>query len=154
LDGTPGVIATYPLKRERDLRIPFPTAFWLTNPILAAAVARLESGGGVAAARIAVNADDATMAALREAHERYKRRRWALLTPEDRDIVFANGWDANLRDVGVAGLRDPTKVKCLHAHYAHFLGDPEAPRNPIGAWVHEQLPPNVRVHASVQHAET
>lgn len=43
-----------------------------------------------------------------------------------------------LQDVGIAGIRDFTSVKCLHCHYAHFLARPEH-NNLIGKWTHEQL---------------
>ena len=43
------------------------------------------------------------------------------------------------RDRGPAqrSLRDRARVKCLHAHYAHFLA---TRANPVGEWVHERLP--------------
>ena len=69
---------------------------------------------------------------------------WGLLSEAEADLVEARGWSGVLRSVGVAGLRDPTTVKCLHAHYAHWLGTRE---NPVGAWVHAHLPDDVRAFA-------
>ena len=114
----------------------------------------------------------ASLADLRQAHDRYRRRRWAVLTVEDRALIAERGWESSIRDVGVAGLRDETKVrapctlllsearregkeatpqvKCLHAHYAHFLGDLEEPRNPVGKWVHQHLPPEIRAYVNLR----
>ena len=94
------------------------------------------------------------------AHEGYARRRWSLLSVEDRSIAEDRNWAGMLRDeVGVAGLEwkrhGVERVKCLHAHYAHFLGthggssdsdddddedeEEEKERNLVGLWVHELL---------------
>ncbi len=43
-----------------------------------------------------------------------------------------------LLDVGVAGMRDPSAVKCLHCHYSHYLARPQH-GNIIGQWVGEIL---------------
>ena len=39
-------------------------------------------------------------------------------------------------NTGIAGIRDFTKVKCLHCHYSHYLARPEH-GNIIGQWVHD-----------------
>ena len=41
-----------------------------------------------------------------------------------------------LTGVGIAGIKNPDSVKCLHTHYAHYLSRPED-GNLIGLWVHE-----------------
>jgi hypothetical protein len=39
-------------------------------------------------------------------------------------------------NTGIAGIRDFTKVKCLHCHYSHYLARPDH-GNIIGQWVHD-----------------
>src|ERR671924_265875 len=66
-DGTPSVIRNAPLLRDGT---PMPTRYWLVDPHLTLAVARLESGGGVRAAEAAVDADE-----LAAAHPAYAGER-------------------------------------------------------------------------------
>jgi hypothetical protein len=98
---------------------PFPTLYWLSCPLAALRIDRLESGGGVKAAEERIAADPALAAALAAANERYERERNALIAP-DAPQHRPSG--------GVAGTRNG--VKCLHAHYAdHAAGN----ANPVGA---------------------
>jgi len=136
----PAVIRAYPLLRRKGGVEPFPTMLWLTCPEIAAAVATLERDGGVKAAAADILGNEEGAAALEKAHESYAAKRWALLSDEDRALVEARGWADKLRDVGVAGIqrRGAQSIKCLHAHYAHYLGDPEG-ANPVGAWIHVRI---------------
>ncbi|MBV8463832.1 MAG: DUF501 domain-containing protein [Acidimicrobiales bacterium] len=99
---------------------PMPTRYWLTDPELRAAVSRLESEGGVAAAARAVPS-----AAVEDAHRRYARERDALI-PAAHPGPRPSG--------GVGGTR--RGVKCLHAHVAWWLTGAD---DPIGQWVADQL---------------
>ena len=51
----------------------------------------------------------------------YAACRWALLSEADVHMVRERGWTGPLKDVGIAGMRNPQKVKCLHTMYAHWL---------------------------------
>lgn len=84
---------------------PFPTTFWLTCPWLVAAVARLEAGGGVQRWSRAVASDRALAASLAAANEEQRRIRPEL-------------------PGGIAGIRSPGHLKCLHAHVAFALARP------------------------------
>jgi hypothetical protein len=115
--GEPLVIRNAPLL---DDGTPMPTRYWLVDPALSIRVARLESSGGVRAAEAAVDADE-----LRGAHERYAAEREAAI-PENHEGPRPSG--------GVGGTR--RGVKCLHAHYAHYLAGGD---DPVGRWVEEHL---------------
>lgn len=84
---------------------PFPTTYYLTCPWLVAAVARIEAAGGV---------------------ERWSRA--AAAEPElSESLARADAEQRRLRPelgVGIAGIRDRTKLKCLHAHAAFALARP------------------------------
>ena len=68
-------------------------------------------------------AEDADLAArYAAAHEDYLRRR----------AVF--GEVPEIEGISAGGM--PTRVKCLHAHYAWFLAGGD---DPVGRWVDEQL---------------
>jgi len=99
---------------------PLPTRYWLIDPELVRAVARLEADGGVRAAQAAVDS-----AALAAAHERYAAERDATV-PEEHTGPRPHG--------GVGGTR--VGVKCLHAHYAYTLAGGD---DPVGEWVAAQL---------------
>jgi hypothetical protein len=84
---------------------PFPTSYWLTCPWLVAAIARLESAGGVERWSDAARADESLAASLARADAEQRA-----LRPE--------------LDLGIAGSRDRRGLKCLHAHAAFALARP------------------------------
>jgi hypothetical protein len=116
-DGAPVVIRNAPLLDDGR---PMPTRYWLVDPVLNVALARLESAGGVRAAEAAVDP-----AELRRTHDAYAAERDAALPPDHRGPRPSGG---------VGGTR--RGVKCLHAHYAHFLAGGD---DPVGRWAHERL---------------
>jgi len=116
-DGTPVVIRNAPFLRDGR---PMPTRYWLVDPALRAAVARVESAGGVRAAEAAV--DPAELAA---AHAAYAAERDAAIDPAHSGPRPSGG---------VGGTR--RGVKCLHAHYAWHLAGGD---DPVGRWVEQRL---------------
>ena len=89
-----------------------PTSFWVSCPSLVAAISRVESTGGVRAAREAVG--EATVEEIHDAHRsRYGTR--------------------------VAGVRDEAvgSVKCLHAFTALHVSD--AIPNAVAEWTLKRL---------------
>lgn len=115
--GRPAVVENLPYDAVGR---PFPTLFWATCPALVAAVSTLESAGGVRAfeRRLADEAD--LRASLRAAAAYERRRRRALV---HRCGLRGRDDGTSLR-TGVGGVRDATRLKCLHAHAAHALGRP------------------------------
>lgn len=110
--GVPMVIRTSP--RLADGR-PFPTLFWLTCPARYRSVARLETNGLIAKLQARVGEEPTLAAELARAAAAYRG---------DRDRARAD-----LPNCFVGGAADPLAVKCLHAHYAHYLA---TGGNPIG----------------------
>jgi uncharacterized protein len=89
-----------------------PTSFWVTCPSLVAAISRVESTGGVHAAR-----EEVGEAAVEEIHEAHR----------------------STYGTRVAGVRDAAvgSVKCLHAFTAlHISGSIP---NPVAEWTLERL---------------
>ena len=116
-DGSPVVIRNAPFLRDGT---PMPTRYWLCDPAVRQAVAKLEAEGGVRAAEAAVDADE-----LLAAHAAYAAERDAAIDP---------GHAGPRPSGGVGGTR--RGVKCLHAHYAYFLSGGD---DPVGRWVEEHL---------------
>lgn len=121
-DGTPMVIRNAPLMPDGR---PMPTRYWLVDAELNRAIGRIEAAGGVDRAEAEIDAD-----VLVDTHRRYADERDADLPPDHHGPRPSGG---------VGGTR--IGVKCLHAHYAHHLGDLAAggPGDPVGEWVAERL---------------
>jgi len=118
--GLPAVLRVSPALEDGT---PFPTTFWLTCPLARAAVGRLEAGGAMAELSDRV-ADEGDLAgAYRSAHERYVAFRDELGPPVPS---------------GASAGGMPTRVKCLHALYAHELATGD---NPVGSWTARQVQP-------------
>lgn len=105
---------------------PFPTLYWLTCPIKVKAVARLEDQSWSEELQQVLDVNDGFRASVIRAHEDYiDRRRYA-----------ASGLDHPVIGTGIGGVRDFAGIKCLHAHYAHYLA---TGNNPIGRMVDERI---------------
>jgi uncharacterized protein len=84
---------------------PFPTTYYLTCPWLTGAIARLEAQGGVRRFADAAKHDARLGESLARADAEQRRIRPEL-------------------DVGIAGTRGVSSLKCLHAHAAFALARP------------------------------
>ena len=128
--GFPAVTEQAP--RGPDGR-PFPTTFYLTCPLLAAAIGRIEADGGVRRWTLAAAADPALVRSLERADADQRR-----LRPE--------------LEAGIAGTRDPAQLKCLHAHAAFALARPGYVLGErILAEVEERWCPDARCREAVQY---
>jgi uncharacterized protein len=97
---------------------PFPTTYYLTCRHLVAAVSRLEAAGGVERWSEAVAGDPGLRAGLDRATEEQRAVRRELAagrTGTDDGASLA---------LGIGGSRNPSQLKCLHAHVAFALARP------------------------------
>jgi hypothetical protein len=124
-------------KKEQSLIEPFPTMFWLTHPLLRVWVSKLELDGLGIRLEQRLASSPESLARMEKAHEAYGQERHELLTQDDLGVIRSRGWEAAFAPTrGVAGIRNHTAVKCLHAHAAHYLSEPEGKaNNVIGEWV-------------------
>lgn len=99
--GRPSVI-------ENERRREMPTTFWMTCPSLAAAISRIEAGGGVRQAQAEIGAE-----AVENVHAEHFRR-----------------YGSRVAGVGAGGA--PGRVKCLHAFTALQISN--ALPNPVAQW--------------------
>uniref|UniRef100_M4BYE9 DUF501 domain-containing protein n=1 Tax=Hyaloperonospora arabidopsidis (strain Emoy2) TaxID=559515 RepID=M4BYE9_HYAAE len=143
-DHLPAVLLLYPLrnaesaykKKQRALVEPFPTIYWLSSPELKARVSALEDQQFVLTLQHRLDTNEGAKEKMAQCHREYAAERWNMMTPDDVALVKGRRWEFVLRDVGIAGIRDFTNVKCLHTHYAHYLA---TGKNLIGEWVQELL---------------
>jgi uncharacterized protein len=116
--GAPAVIEDLPYDAAGR---PFPTLFWATCPALVAAVAALESAGGVRRFEALLAGDERLSGSLAAAtrYERRRRRHLAASCPaRQRD------GGASLA-TGIGGVSRVQALKCLHCHAAHALVRPQ-----------------------------
>ncbi len=111
-NGEPGVVKTAPRLPDGT---PFPTLYYLTQPVLTAAASRLESLGLMREMTDRLQQDAQLAAAYRRAHESYLAERDAI---EPLGTAFSGG-----------GM--PERVKCLHVLIAHSLAKGPGV-NPLG----------------------
>jgi hypothetical protein len=109
--GVPMVIESHPRLEDGS---PFPTLYWLTCPVLAKRVSRLESEGWMTSLNTRLANDERMRSRLSDAIARYRARR------NEHEVI---------EDSGSPPGGGPDKVKCLHAHVAHELVDGS---NPVG----------------------
>eukprot|EP00903_Cladosiphon_okamuranus_P012755 g11923.t2 len=114
--------------------------YWLSCPSLKAAVSQLENQGLISEWERRLQADPALLAEQQAAHKLYSEQRWALLGPEDVELVRERGWEASYVG-GVGGIVNPSNIKCMHCHLAHYLATGS---NVVGRWTQEAL--DARLH--------
>ncbi|RDI73895.1 hypothetical protein Gocc_2459 [Gaiella occulta] len=113
--GLPAVTEQEPYDDEGA---PFPTTYYLTCRHLVAAVSRIEAAGGVERWSAAAAADARLASDLARATNEQRRIRRALARGRE-----GSDGGASL-DSGIAGSRNPARLKCLHAHVAYALANP------------------------------
>ena len=113
-DGVPAVVSTAPRLADGT---PFPTFYYLTHPVLVAAVSRLEADGRMREWTALVEPDGPFAAEYAAAHAAYLADR------------AAAGEVPEIAGISAGGM--PTRVKCLHALAGHALAAGPGV-NPIG----------------------
>ncbi|GAB3535454.1 DUF501 domain-containing protein [Arthrobacter tecti] len=108
--GNPLVATTAPRLANG---IPFPTTYYLTHPVITAAVSRLEAAGTMAEMTARLEQDEALAARYRDAHEAYLRAR--------AEVGTRSGIGAVPEIAGVSAGGMPSRVKCLHVLVGHSL---------------------------------
>ena len=129
--GFPQVIQVMPVIADA----PFPTLFWLTCPHLLREVSQLEAAGWVGRLEDRLAEDESLRQSMSNAHDRYVALREDLLTQEAKEKLIAQRRYGALKERGIGGLSDRSRLKCLHLHVAHELGE----SNPVGAIVLQTL---------------
>jgi len=113
--GAPAVTEQEPYDARGE---PFPTTYYLTCPSLVAAVSRLEAAGGVERWSAELERDGALAADLERATAEQRALRTEL-------AAGRTGRDAGASlELGIGGTRNPSRLKCLHAHAAYALARP------------------------------
>lgn len=118
--GNPLVAATAP---RLSNSIPFPTTFYLTHPVITAAVSRLEAAGVMTEMSERLLKDALLAEAYRGAHRAYLAARAQI------GAHAGTGPVPEIDGISAGGM--PTRVKCLHVLVGHALAAGPAV-NPLG----------------------
>ena len=117
-DCLPAVIRVAPIVDGK----PFPTLYWLIDPVWNLTLDRLEAAGHIAAIQEQVDESPALRSRMRSDHAAYRRSREEFMTSEDKQFLTAKGMMTAFTDRGVGGIVDPDRVRCLHTWYAaHWI---------------------------------
>lgn len=117
---------------------PCPTLYWLVEPNLIRATSRLEATGSIKAFEQRLEENSQALQLLSEQHERYKKLRSKFCTTEDLLALNHIGIEHPDDLGGIAGIKRPNFIKCLHTHLAHHLATGD---NIIGSWTARLLDP-------------
>ncbi len=126
--GFPQVVLNSPVLSSNT---PFPTIYWLTCPLWSKEVAALENQGWIKRFQKQIAEDKNFRKAVLEAQLIYRdaRKKMIFLSADFPDYA-----KDTLLKVGIGGVGDFSKIKCLHAHFAHYLA---TGANPVGERVSE-----------------
>ena len=117
---------------------PFPTLFWLIDPVICLRIDREEAGGLITALQERVDSDADLLTQMIEDHRSHIALRDSFLTDEERQVLDATGFGVALTTRGIGGIADFSRIRCLHTWYGAHLVYP----NTIGRlldehWAHD-----------------
>ncbi len=125
--GRPQAILTRPFFAGK---IPFPSLVWLTCPFLVSKISELEAKGLIDEFERRISQDEQLREKFLKAQDEFIRMKEKFLAGKEHNLK------EEVVKKGIAGVSDLTKIKCLHAHYAHYL---LTRNNPIGEIIYEMV---------------
>ncbi|WP_439101100.1 DUF501 domain-containing protein [Congregibacter sp.] len=123
-EGQPAVIRVASLVNGK----PFPTLFWLIEPVLNLRIDREEATGCIAAFQAVIDGDPVLQRAMAEDHHRHIQLRESYLQSSERELLERQGQWSALAERGIGGIADFRRIRCLHTWYAAHLVE----RNTVG----------------------
>ncbi len=100
---------------------PFPTLYWLCSKDLHKAINQIETAGYVKLMEQALEVDDDLMQQHLADQRRYQRLRFESMNEQDRVQIKQAGLMTLFEESGIGGIKDLSKVRCLHMQYAYHL---------------------------------
>ncbi len=121
--GYPQVIKSFPLKDGK----PFPTLYWLTCPYLVEEVSKLEAQQKITEIEKIIQNNPELKRKMIRVHKEEIEKRMKLL--EEKINSLPENMIKKLKETGIGGIEDFSRIKCLHLHYASYL---VGENNPVG----------------------
>lgn len=133
--NTPQVLEAQPIFIEDNLIKPFPTIFWLVCSYLRKEVSKLESQGYIKKLSKILQYDDK----IKKSYI-HSQKIIANYRIDKAKQILNNNLPPNLENVllskNIAGSSDLFNIKCLHAHFAHYLA---TRMNPLGELIYQEI---------------
>lgn len=128
-EGQPSVIRVASLVDGK----PFPTLFWLIDPVLNLRIDREEASGRINVFQGLIDASPELQQSMERDHQGHIKLRESYLARGERELLESRGqWNA-LAQRGIGGIADCTRIRCLHTWYAAHLVVP----NTVGQMLDE-----------------
>tara|TARA_R110000868_G_scaffold117600_15_gene312557 strand:+ start:61808 stop:62326 length:519 start_codon:yes stop_codon:yes gene_type:complete len=117
-ENQPAVLKVDPFPNKK----PFPSLYWLTSPILHKAIADIERTAWIKEFEneIIPNNED-FLARIQNDNQLYRDLRWALFKSLHDENLVEEKYLKVLRETGIGGIQNFTRVRCLHMHYAFHV---------------------------------
>ena len=119
-DGQPMVIRVASLVDDK----PFPTLFWLLDPLLCYRIDQVEAGGLIKELQQRIDADPELRLSMREDHLAHIRMREDYMADAVRQRLQELGFDNVFVSKGIGGIADFGRIRCLHTWYGAHLVTP------------------------------
>lgn len=115
--GDPMVIRVASLVEDT----PFPTLFWLVDPQLSLRIDAAEARGVIKQLQERIDGDEGLRHTMRLDHLAHITLRENYMSSSMKDRIHALGYTGVLRDRGIGGIADFSRIRCLHTWYASHL---------------------------------
>jgi len=116
-NGAPRVIQVASLVENK----PFPTLFWLVDPVLNYRIDQLEARGLIAELQQRIDESETLQDSMRKDHEAHIALRNELMQAQDRSKLEQQGYFESLQKRGIGGIENFSRIRCLHTWYAAHL---------------------------------
>jgi uncharacterized protein len=103
---------------------PFPSLYWLCCPDLKKAIDQIESQGDIKKIEDWIKTDPHMINVLHKNTQNYIKLRLDLMRETDWAQMSNENMAQALREKGIGGLADYTRIRCLHMHYAYSIIHP------------------------------
>jgi hypothetical protein len=124
--GSPIVIQVASLVENK----PFPTLFWLVDKRLNYAIDQLEASGFIKQCQALIDQSPSLQERMAEDHRVHIALRYQLMS-EQQKAVERLGFADLFQQRGIGGIKDFSRIRCLHTYYASHLVE----SNIVGAMV-------------------
>lgn len=133
-DGGPAVIRVRSLVDDK----PFPTLFWLVDPVLSYRIDQAEAGGQIGRFQSLIDADPGLLRRLQADHLAHIALRDSYISGDCRARLDQLGFGEVLASRGIGGIADFGRIRCLHTWYAAHLVVPNTVGGMLDSWWRER----------------
>ena len=132
--GDPVVIRVASLVDDK----PFPTLFWLIDPVLCYRIDQAEANGLIKQLQQTIDESPELQQAMGEDHRAHIALRETFMGDPIKQRLQQLGFQEVLSGKGIGGIADFTRIRCLHTWYAAHLVVPNTVGVLLDQWWQQQ----------------